>query len=86
MVGQKSPNAFGLYDMLGNVWEWVEDRHGAYPGGTVVDPSGTGSGSHRVARGGSWGSRSRRSWVTCRAKSPPTFFFPFLGFRLLRTE
>ena len=53
-VGQKAPNPFGLHDMLGNVYEWVEDWHAEYPGGAVTDPEGPSSGSARVARGGSW--------------------------------
>ena len=53
-VGQKAPNAFDLHDMLGNVWEWVQDRYGGYPGGSVTDPKRPGSGSARVLRGGGW--------------------------------
>ena len=53
-AGGKAPNAFGLHDMLGNVWEWVGDRFGDYPGGTMTDPAGPRSGSIRVYRGGSW--------------------------------
>ena len=53
-VGEKLPNAWGLYDMHGNVREWCQDRFGDYPSGSVTDPSGATSGSDRVYRGGSW--------------------------------
>jgi formylglycine-generating enzyme required for sulfatase activity len=54
-VGTKAPNGFGLYDMLGNVWEWVVDVPGPYAAGAVRDPQHTGSGTSRILRGGSWG-------------------------------
>lgn len=53
-VGQKRPNGWGLYDMLGNVWEWVWDWYGGYSSGRQVDPLGPETGRLRVGRGGSW--------------------------------
>lgn len=53
-VATKQANAYGLYDMLGNVWEWVADWHGIYSAGVETDPQGPSSGQNRVVRGGSW--------------------------------
>jgi formylglycine-generating enzyme required for sulfatase activity/C1A family cysteine protease len=53
-VGQKLPNAFGLYDMSGNVFEWCNDFYGGYPSSAVTDPIGPTSGLYHVLRGGSW--------------------------------
>jgi formylglycine-generating enzyme required for sulfatase activity/tetratricopeptide (TPR) repeat protein len=81
-VGGKKPNAWGLYDMHGNVWEWCQDWHGDYPQGSVTDPVGLSSGSRRVFRGGSWfyGAGYCRSAI--RFRCAPSYGYIILGFRL----
>ena len=83
-VGQKQPNAWGLYDMLGNVWESTGDRYDTYPG-TVTDPLGAGAGSARVSRGGSCYSYARYARAADRAYATPVDRYSDLGFRLSRT-
>ena len=85
-VGQKAPNAWGLHDMLGNVYEWVGDWYGEYPGGSVTDPTGPSSGSLRVVRGGGWLGYARRCRASYRLIMSPGSRDYGLGFRLLRTE
>ncbi len=85
-VGRKDPNAWGLHDMLGNVYEWVQDWYGGYPGGTVTDPRGPDSGSSRVFRGGSWFSPARNCRASYRYDFSPGARNFILGVRLLRTE
>ena len=67
-VGQKQPNAWGLYDMHGNVWEWCRDWYDKdyYGRSLAVDPQGPSSGSSRVMRGGSWNYNARFHRVSRR--------------------
>ncbi len=84
-VGQLKPNAWGLYDMHGNVWEWVQDWFGEYPAKAVIDPQGPSAGSARVVRGGSWGSDAENCRSARRTDGAPGDRDGGLGFRLLRT-
>ena len=84
-VGEKPANAWGLHDVHGNVWEWTADWYGDYPGSSQTDPTGPGSGSGRVARGGGWGSGASFSRVALRNDRGPGLRFGSLGFRLSRT-
>jgi len=83
-VGQKPANAWGLYDMHGNVFEWCWDWYDDYPSGAQPDPVGASSGSSRVERGGSWNITAQFARSAFRNYADPYDRYIDLGFRVLR--
>lgn len=73
-VGRKEPNAWGLYDMIGNVWEWCWDVYDEKTYGT-----------YRIFRGGSWAEEARGCGASCRRRSHPSFSIDDLGFRIAKS-
>lgn len=86
-VGQKQPNAWGLFDMRGNVWEWVQDWYDPnyYKSSPATDPAGPPDASYRVYRGGSWYSGATDCRAAMRGFDLPANHYYSLGFRLVRT-
>ncbi len=81
-VGEKKANAWGLYDMHGNVWEWCSDCYGDYPKGAVSDPTGSNGGGNRVCLGGSWLIEAARCRSALRGGDYPSQRTITFGFRL----
>ena len=86
-VSLKKPNAWGLYDMHGNVFEWCQDWHADYPSAAVTDdPTGPASGSYRVIRGGGWYSSADYCRSAIRVRDFPSERNDDVGFRVVRSS
>jgi formylglycine-generating enzyme required for sulfatase activity len=85
VVGQMPANAWGLYDMHGDVWEWCLDWYNtSYPGGSLTDPQGSPTGNYgHILRGGSWADLALLCRSACRVFDDPDSAFPNYGFRVV---
>jgi formylglycine-generating enzyme required for sulfatase activity len=82
-VGRKKPNAWGLYDMHGNLWEWCSDWSGDYPTEDIIDPKGPSEGKDKVHRGGCYLVESALCRSSTRNSDPPGDTYYYLGFRVV---
>ena len=82
-AGSYKPNAWGLFDMHGNVWEWCQDWHENFDVISVVDPQGAAEGESRVLRGGAWDTDYAYARCAARAGNVPSRRFVTLGFRIV---
>src|SRR5262249_21993543 len=81
-VGSYPPNAWGLYDMHGNVWEWCADWYDRYSPSLAADPRGPDTGSHRVGRGGGFNYSAVACRSAYRSSRPPSSRNRDVGVRL----
>lgn len=82
-VGEKKPNNWGLFDMMGNVNEWVQDWYGRFPKDLTTNPQGPNDGTYRVNRGGGWNDSAYLDSFRTRRYNGPAFRFRDLGFRIV---